>query len=77
MKHIMERYGEHCNYIKCTPDEFFVMKESFREIGVVIRMILENDGIVICQIFNPYKETCCSDDFQRLAKEHMESYERY
>ena len=24
-----------------------------------------------------YKETCCSDDVQRLAKEHMESYERY
>lgn len=76
MDHIKEEYGQPCNHIKCSYEEYLVMKNSFREIGVAVRMVLAEGDVVICQVINPYEEFCDDERIIRESKNRLEMLER-
>lgn len=66
MKHITEEYGQPCDLIESTCEEFFAMKEFLERYGVEARMISSYGDTCKWQIRNNYRE------WVRLSRETSE-----
>lgn len=56
MKHITEEYGQPCELIESTCEEFFVLKEFLKRHGVEARLCIMSGDMCKWQIRNGYKE---------------------
>lgn len=56
MKHIKEEYGQPCNIIESTVEEYYTMKNFLRIYGVETRMIMSCGDTCTWQIRNGYKD---------------------
>lgn len=56
MKHITEEYGQPCEQIESTCEEFFVLKEFLKRHGVEARLIIVKGDRCKWQIRNGYKD---------------------
>ena len=55
MKRITEQYGNPCDYIESTIEEFFMLKEFLKNYGVEARMISASGDTCEWQIRNDYR----------------------
>lgn len=58
MEHIIERYGQKTNLIKCNHEEFDIIKEFLIEIGVEIRPVMFDNKECVIQARNTYRDNC-------------------
>ncbi len=56
MKHIKEEYGQACNKIESTIDEFYILKDFLKVYGVETRICSACGDTCIWQIRNGYKD---------------------
>lgn len=56
MKHITTQYGQECNYIECTWDEYCILDKFLRQLGVEIRHMISDSTTVQVQARNNYKD---------------------
>ena len=59
MKHITEEYGQPCDLIESTCEEFYIMKEFLKRFGVEARQCISYGNTCRWQIRNNYKEWVC------------------
>ena len=56
MKHITEEYGQPCEVIESSCEEFYILKEFLKRHGVEARQIISDGKTCKWQIRNGYKE---------------------
>lgn len=56
MKHITEEYGQPCELIESTYEEFVILSEFLKRHGVEVRHCRSDRNTVVWQIRNGYKE---------------------
>ena len=56
MKHIKEEYGQPCNQIESSKEEFYILKDFLKLYGVEARMIMCCGDTCVWQIRNGYKD---------------------
>lgn len=55
MKHITMEYGQECNLITSTPEEFWILKAFLEKHGILVRSCVSTKDEVKWQIQNPYQ----------------------
>ena len=82
MKHITTEYGQPCNYLELTEEEYKALDGFLRGVGVQSRRTTSYNGVVTIQAENPYKtELICygrihtAENILKFADEAMSEKE--
>ena len=77
MKYITEEYGQPCELIESTCEEFFIMKEFLKQHGVEARLVMSYGEVCKWQIRNVYKYWCFGtingSEIAKRAEKEIES----